>query len=64
MIRMLTFVFPSTFIIPGFVRLRIIGGGLDSIKYEWTWLLIQMDLYFLLACLALKMDQKKMRNVE
>jgi ABC-2 type transport system permease protein len=64
MIRMLTFVFPSTFMIPGFVRLRIIGGGLDSIKYEWTWLLIQMALYFLLACLALKMDQKKMRNVE
>jgi putative exporter of polyketide antibiotics len=45
--------------IPAFVKLRIIGGGLDSINYEWVLLLIQMVVYFLLACIALKVDQRK-----
>ena len=59
LIRMFTFLFPSTPMIPGFIKLRIIGGGLDSITYEWTLLLIQMVVYFLLACFAFKIDQKK-----
>ncbi len=60
LIRMLTFIFPSTPMIPAFVKLRIIGGGLNSITYEWTLLLIQMAVYFLLACIAFKIDQKKL----
>jgi ABC-2 type transport system permease protein len=60
MIRALTFIFPSTPMIPAFVKLRIIGGGLDSITYEWTLLLVQMAIYFLLACIAFKIDQKKL----
>jgi len=59
LIRILSFIFPSTFMIPAFVKLRIIGGGLDSITYEWGLLLIQMAVYFLLACIVLKVDQKK-----
>jgi ABC-2 type transport system permease protein len=59
LIRILSFIFPSTAMIPAFVKLRIIGGGLDSIIYEWIMLLVQMVVYFLLACIALKFDQKK-----
>jgi ABC-2 type transport system permease protein len=58
-IRMITFIFPSTPMIPAFVKLRIIGGGLNSITYEWTLLLIQMAVYFILACIALKIDKMK-----
>jgi ABC-2 type transport system permease protein len=54
--------FPSTAMIPAFVKLRIIGGGLDSITYEWVLLLGQMIVYFLLACIALKVDQKKQKK--
>jgi hypothetical protein len=46
--------------IPAFVKLRIIGGGLDSIAYEWTLLLFQMAVYFILACIALRFDEKKL----
>ncbi|MGA3013811.1 MAG: ABC transporter permease [Bacteroidales bacterium] len=59
LIKILSYIFPSTFMIPAFVKLRIIGGGVDSINYEWVLLLIQMVVYFLLACIALKVDQKK-----
>ena len=58
LIRMLTYIFPSTFAIPAFVKLRIIGGGLDSISHEWSSLLIQMAVYFLLACVAVWSDKK------
>jgi ABC-2 type transport system permease protein len=60
LIRALTFIFPSTPMIPAFVKLRIIGGGLDSIAYEWTLLLFQMAVYFLIACIALRFDEKKL----
>jgi ABC-2 type transport system permease protein len=60
LIRALTFIFPSTPMIPAFVKLRIMGGGLASITYEWSILLIQMAVYFLLACIAVKIDQKKL----
>jgi len=62
LIRILSFMFPSTAMIPAFVKLRIIGGGLDSITYEWVLLLGQMIVYFLLACIALKVDQKKQKK--
>ena len=63
LIRILAFIFPSTAAIPAFVKLRIIGGGLDSVGHEWSLLLLQMATYFLLACLAVWFDKKK-RPVE
>ena len=62
LIRMLSFLFPSTPMIPAFVKLRIIGGGLNSITYEWWVLLIQMTVYFFLACVTFTIHQKHQRT--
>jgi len=59
LIRILTFLFPSSPMIPAFVKLRVIGGGLNSITYEWTLLLVQMVIYFLIACFALRMSRER-----
>lgn len=55
----LSHVFPSTFMIPGYLRLRTMGAGLESVHYEWGFLLLQMVVYFFLACLSYKIAIKR-----
>jgi ABC-2 type transport system permease protein len=50
----LAHIFPSTWMIPAYIRVRVCGAGLDSVSYEWGWMLVQMLLYFILACFAYK----------
>ncbi len=52
-------VFPSTFMVPGYLRLRILGAGLESVHYEWGFILFQMVVYFFLACLSYKIAIKR-----
>ncbi len=47
-------IFPSEFGIPSFLRLRVMGVGLSAISLEYVSLLVQMVIYFLLACFAYK----------
>jgi ABC-2 type transport system permease protein len=62
LIHIISFIFPSTPMIPAFVKLRIIGGGTTSITFEWTVLMLQMMGYFLLACLATKIELRTVRE--
>ena len=55
----LSHIFPSTFMVPGYLKLRTIGAGLESVHYEWSLLLIQMIVYFFLACLSYKIAIKR-----
>jgi len=52
-------IFPSTFMIPAYLRLRIMGASLESVHYEWAFLLIQMVVYFFLACFSYKIAIKR-----
>ena len=52
LLRALTYLFPSTAAIPAFIKLRIIGGGIGSIKGEWCLLMSQMVFFFSTACFA------------
>ena len=45
-------IFPSTFMIPAYLRIRISGAGLESVHFEWMSLLIQSVIYFVLACFS------------
>ena len=47
-------IFPSTWMIPAYLRIRVYGAGADSVNYEWGWMLVQMVVYFILACIAYK----------
>ncbi len=53
-------IFPSTTMIPAYLRVRIMGAPLSSVAHEGTFLLIQMVVYFILACIAFKFTSKKL----
>lgn len=48
----LAHVFPSTLMIPAYLRLRTMGAGLPSVTHEYWMMLIQMGCYFCTAVLA------------
>ncbi|MCX6231488.1 MAG: ABC transporter permease [Bacteroidetes bacterium] len=47
-------IFPSTTMIPVYIRMRICGASLDQVSAEWAFILIQMLIYFVLACISYK----------
>jgi len=55
----IAYIFPSTNMIPAYLRLRTMGVGIQDIKYELVFLIIQMIVYYLLACLSFKYFAKK-----
>ncbi len=47
-------IFPSTSMIPIYIRMRICGASLDQLTAEWGFIMIQMVIYFVLACISYK----------
>ncbi|MGE5429035.1 MAG: hypothetical protein ACM3O8_14165 [Methylococcaceae bacterium] len=45
-------IFPSTLMIPAYLRLRTMGAGLHYVSHECWMMLIQMGCYFCTAVLA------------
>jgi len=45
--------FPSTLMIPAYLRIRTMGVSLSSVKQEYLMMVIQMGIYFFTAALAL-----------
>jgi ABC-2 type transport system permease protein len=70
-LRRLAMVFPSTFMVPAFQRVRTMGASLDQVDYEIYAMIIQSIIYLVLAYLAfkhimnilLKREQKKLGAV-
>lgn len=52
----LAHVFPSTLVVPAYLRLRIMGVGIQDISYEYLGLLLQCGIYFVTAFLALSVE--------
>ncbi len=61
-------VFPSTSMIPAYLRIRTMGVTISQVKPELLFLLIQMVIYFVLAAVTYKItvirQEKKMRGSE
>ncbi len=55
-------IFPSTTMIPAYIRIRISGASINQVSGEWIFLLIQMLVYFILACVSYKLAMKKFTN--
>jgi len=49
----LAHLFPSTIMMPAYLRVRSMGVGIDAIKYEYFLMLLQMCIYFCTAAIAL-----------
>ncbi|MEI8005037.1 MAG: ABC transporter permease [Bacteroidota bacterium] len=63
-LKVLAWIFPTTPMVPAFIKLRLIGGGISSVSYELTVITIQMAAYFILAVvsysLAIKAYSKRL----
>lgn len=49
--RYISYIFPSTFGMNGYVRISAMGASLSDIRFEFIGLWIQAGAYFILACL-------------
>jgi len=58
LLKGISYVLPTTPMIDAFFKLRICGADLHSLSFEWNMLFIQMIVYFILACLAIKFGLK------
>ena len=54
----LAHLFPSTIMIPAYMRVRTMGVGLHEIRHEYMLLLIQMSCYFVIAATALYLSAR------
>lgn len=52
-------IFPSTSMIPAYIRIRISGASINQVTGEWLFLVMQMLAYFILACITYKLAMKK-----
>lgn len=52
----LSHVFPSTSMIPAFLRIRTMGVSINDVRPELIFMMIQMVIYFLLAVLSYKIS--------
>ncbi len=61
-LKFASYIFPSTPMINAFIRLRIMGSGLQSIHSEYSIILIQMCVFFLIAWLAYAIKLNSLRK--
>ncbi|HCY40936.1 MAG TPA: hypothetical protein DHV48_06205 [Prolixibacteraceae bacterium] len=58
----LAHLFPSTIMIPAYLRMRSMGAGMYEIRHEYFQLLMQMGFYFFTAAMALYFSAKHNTN--
>jgi ABC-2 type transport system permease protein len=61
-LKALAYIFPTTPMIPAFIKLRLIGGGINSIVHEWIILIAQMMVYFMLALISCRFALKSIKK--
>lgn len=49
----LAHMFPSTIMVPAYLRVRCLGAGMYEIRHEYLQMLLQMTVYFCIATIAL-----------
>ncbi|SFE69508.1 ABC transporter permease [Sunxiuqinia elliptica] len=60
----LAHVFPSTIMVPAYLRIRNLGVDLSSVHYEYLLLLAQVGFYFVTASVALYFETRHNRKIE
>jgi ABC-2 type transport system permease protein len=54
-LHFISHIFPCIYMIPAYIRLRVCGAGLESVHFEWGMILLQMVVYYLLACYSYRL---------
>lgn len=57
-----SYILPSTPMVNAFIRLRVMGASLQSVRSEFNILLIQMLAYFLVAVIVYRIKLKRLRR--
>ena len=52
-------IFPSTTMVPAFLRIQTMGVDIQNVRFELVFLIIQMFVYYLLACISFKYFARK-----
>lgn len=60
--KIISYIFPSTFGMNGYVRICSMGATLSQVAFEYRGLWIQTGIYFLLACLLYNIQIFKLRR--
>lgn len=60
--KAVSYMFPSTFGVNGFVKLNSMGAQLADIRHELLWLWTLTSIYFVIACFVYWMQINKFRN--
>ena len=55
-------IFPTTTMIPAYIRIRVMGSNINNIRTEGLFLIIQMIVYFIFACIVTKTIVKKINK--
>lgn len=58
-IKFLGYLFPTTPMLPAFLKIRVMGGDLFPVRYEITVLFIQVVCYFVLALVSNKLAMQR-----
>lgn len=61
-LKLVSYIFPSTPMINAFIRVRIMGSGLQSVNYEYHIIVLQMLIFFLIAWLAYAIKLNNLRK--
>ena len=61
-LKILSYILPSTPMINAFIRLRIFGAGLHAISYEYRIMIIQMIVFFIMAVFACAIKLKNLKK--
>ena len=57
-------VFPTTVMVPAYLRLRVMGAGLESVQHEYLLLLLQCGVYFTTAAAAIYLEARHNQKQE
>ena len=58
-LRIFAYVFPTTPMIPAFIKIRLMGGGLHAVSREWIILTVQLIGYFIIAVISNRIAMRK-----
>ena len=64
LLNQLSHIFPSTSMIPAYLRIRTMGVSINDVKPEFTFLLIQMVVFFLIASVGYKISVVRQERKE
>ena len=62
--KVVSFIFPSTFGVQGYMNLSTAGGDISAARFQMTILVVQTIVYFILACTSIFLENWVIRNID